>query len=348
LRARGLDARLMYLHPGRGPSIVAEVRASGVPSRYLPLWSLTDPRPVLWLARYLCHHSVDLVHTHMRCANIVGRTAAGLARRPVISTIHASLERDRSWRGAARRQLDYVTARHLSARVITVCEAQRQVYLWAARVEPGRVETHLNGVDTNQFRPDQAVRTRTRAALGVAPNASLFMTVAMLQPGKGIADLLEAGAMLARQHSNVRLAVVGDGEQRAELAGLAAARRLGQGVLFLGARSDVAELLAGADVYVHPSHFEALPTSILEAMATGLPVVATNVGGVPEIVADGRSGLLVPPRRPLELAAAMEKMLDPTVQAPMGTAGRLWVEKHASSQVWLDAIIGVYQQVAPG
>ena len=99
---------------------------------------------------------------------------------------------------------------------------------------------------------------------------------------------------------------------------------------------------------MHPSHFEALPTSILEAMATGLPVVATNVGGVPEIVADGRSGLLVPPRRPLELAAAMEKMLDPTVRAPMGTAGRLWVEKHASSQVWLDAIIGVYQQVAPG
>jgi glycosyltransferase involved in cell wall biosynthesis len=113
-------------------------------------------------------------------------------------------------------------------------------------------------------------------------------------------------------------------------------------------RSDVPALLAAADVYVHPSLFEALPTSVLEAMAVGLPVIATRVGGVPEIVVDGRSGLLVPPRQIEPLAAAMVQLLEPAARDALGAAGRAWVEQHASARVWLDGLVDLYCRIVAG
>jgi glycosyltransferase involved in cell wall biosynthesis len=244
-----------------------------------------------------------------------------------------------------RRRLDYWSARTLCATVITVSEAQRQAYLRAAGLDPTRVQTHLNGIDTEVFRPDPIARADLRAKLGLEPETVLFVTVAMLRPVKGVPDLLEAAALLRRQAPRVRYVIVGDGPERAWLERRAAALGLEGVVFFAGALSDVPSVLAAADVYVQPSLAEALPTSVLEAMAVCLPVVATSVGGVPEIVFPEQTGLLVPPGRPADLAAALARLLDPAVRAAMGAAGRAWVEQHASIQVWLDDLCRLYRRV---
>src|SRR5262249_14128920 len=137
---------------------------------------LWDPRPVVALTRYLRLERIDLVHTHLRYANIVGRLAAALARRPAGSTIpigvfgaHPLVQPGVGWPAAVTRQLDYLTAHRLATAIITVSQAQREAYLKVAGVESGRVVTLFNGVDLNHFRPNPEARARVRAELGIAP-----------------------------------------------------------------------------------------------------------------------------------------------------------------------------------
>ncbi len=188
-----------------------------------------------------------------------------------------------------------------------------------------------------------------RRQLGYDADTLLLATVVVLRPGKGVEFLLQALARLASRESaaRARLLVVGDGSERADLERQAAALGLGERVRFLGTRGDVAALLAASDAYVQPSLFEALPTSVLEAMAVGVPVVATAVGGTLELVQPGVNGLLVPPSDPAALAEALATLLDASAadRARMGQAGRDWVLSHASLDVWLDNLERIYRQV---
>jgi glycosyltransferase involved in cell wall biosynthesis len=345
LRRRGVDARLAHLGIDGSQILMEELRTADTPELDLHLGSLFDPRSTLRLTAYLRREGIDLLHTHNRYAHLVGRPAAALARRPVLSTIHNIQDPVSSRREWVRRALDYWTARTLCTAIITVSEAQRQVYLRATGIDPTRVETHMSGVDTERFRPDPSVRDRLRTELGVAADTILILTIAMLRPGKGIQDALKAVARLRNQPHEFRFLIAGDGIERSQLERAASALGLENHVQFLGVRGDASALLAAADIYLCPSHFEALSTSVLEAMATGLPVVATEVGGLPEIVTNNQTGLLVPARSPLALATAMERLFDPHIRAAMGNAGRGWVESHASTQTWLDSIVAVYERV---
>ena len=346
LRARGLDVRLMQMGSWGPHPWGDELREAGVPVLDLGVRSLVDPRPVLRLAVYLRRERIDVLHTHLRYSDLVGRAAAALARRPVISTIHSIAEAQPGWREAVRRELDYFSARALCRIVLTVSDAQRRVYQRAARMNGARLETHRNGVDTDRFWPDAVARARARTTLGIPPETLLYVTVAALRPGKGVQYLIDAAALVRKAGCDARFLVVGSGEYASELEAQAASRGLGHAVCFLGPRNDVPALLAAADVYVHPSLFEALPTTVLEAMATALPVVATAVGGVPELVAHGTTGLLVPPGRPAELAEAMLQLCDPARRATFGAAGRAWVETNASAAEWVKGIEDVYRRVA--
>ena len=346
LRARGLDVRLMQMGSWAPHPWGAELRRAGVPVLDLGVRSLLDPRPTLRLAAYLRRERIDLLHTHLRHSDLIGRAAAALVHCPVISTIHGITEAQPGWREAVRRELDYFSARTVCPLVVTVSDAQRQVYQRAARIDSARLETHRHGVDAARFRPDSAARVRLRAQLGVGPQTLVYVTVAVLRRGKGIQYLLEAAALVKQRASDVRVLVIGPGEQGPELAAGAAWLGLADTVSFLGPRDDVAALLAAADVYVHPSLFEALPTTVLEAMATGLPVVATDVGGVPELVSHGTTGLLVRPARPADLAEAMLRLRDPALRTRFGAAGRAWVQANASATQWIDGIEAVYGRIA--
>lgn len=354
LREQGVDARVGSLLVEDGNPLADQLQAAGVPWLDLRRMStgLLDPRPGLAVASYLRRERIDLVHTHLRYANITGRVGAVLARRPSVTTVHAQVldptrlvEPGAGWRGEVTRQLDYLTARAVGTAIVAVSEVQRQAYLTVARVEPERVVTVLNGVDLDTYRPNPEARARLRAQLELDAETTLFATVAMLRPHKGVRHLLEAAGLLRAARRAARYVVVGDGPERASLEAQATALGLHDAVSFLGARHDVSTVLAAADAYVHPSLHEALPTSVLEAMAVGLPVVATRIGGLSEMVLDGETGLLVPPARVDVLAGAMTVLLDPARRASVGAAGRAWVSKHASRTDWVARIRGLYEQV---
>jgi glycosyltransferase involved in cell wall biosynthesis len=171
------------------------------------------------------------------------------------------------------------------------------------------------------------------------------VTVSVLREGKGLEDLLDAIPLVLGHARTARFLIVGDGPLWSAVTARVAASHLQSSVTLLGQRADVEELLAASDVYVHPAHFEALPTSVLEAMAVGLPVVACDVGGIPEIVRHAQTGLLVQPRRPDLLAFAMLQLVSPGVREAMGASGRAWVETHASLDRWLDSLWSVYERV---
>ncbi|GJG87863.1 hypothetical protein tb265_30440 [Gemmatimonadetes bacterium T265] len=316
---------------------------AGVPVLDLAVRSLFDPRPVLRLAAYLRREAVEVLHTHNRYAHLVGRPAAALAGRPVVSTDHWIVETDAGLRGAVRCRLDDLSARVFRGDMVMVSRAQRRAHEAMGRLRGARVTVIPNGIDTAAFRPDPEVRRRVRSRLGIPDDAPVLIAVAMLRPGKGHDHLLAAVARLRGAVPGLRLLVVGDGGERAALECRSAALGLSDAVTFLGTRGDVGALLAAADVYAHPSLFESLPTSILEAMAAGLPVVACAVGGVPELVTDGATGFLVPAADPGALAAALARALQPGAAARLGGAGRAWVEMHGAIGPWVDRHAALYE-----
>ncbi len=345
LRRRGWDVRVAHLGIGDGSRFLAELEAAAVPVLDLALGALFDPRPALRLVGYLRRERINLLHSHNRYAHLIGRPAAALARSPVVSSVHYLTEDDLGWRGATRRMLDHLSARALCTRIVCVSEAQRQVYCRAAGLPSGRAEVLRTGIDTRRFLPDPAARARVRLTLGIPESALVYVAVAVLRPAKRVNLLLDALTRVRSRAgaSRARLLVVGAGPERDALEAQAARLGLAETVCFLGLRADVPELLAAADIYVHPSQAEALPTGVLEAMAVGLPVVAADVGGVSEIVLDGETGWLVPPGDVEALAEAMLSLLDTTRRAALGESGRRWVQQHAGEDAWLDRFEALYQ-----
>jgi glycosyltransferase involved in cell wall biosynthesis len=184
-----------------------------------------------------------------------------------------------------------------------------------------KVTTIQNGVDLDRF--SRASRSEARAALGVPDDTLVVGTVGRLDPVKDQSGLIRAFAGALPFHPGALLMIAGDGPCRAELAGVVRSLGLEQRVRLLGERKDVPNVLAGLDVFVLPSIAEGMSNTVLEAMASGLPVIATQVGGNPEMVEDGVSGLLVPARDPGALTAALRSYLsDPHLRSLHGKASR--------------------------
>ncbi|HJS48605.1 MAG TPA: glycosyltransferase family 4 protein [Gemmatimonadales bacterium] len=211
-----------------------------------------------------------------------------------------------------RSALDWVTM-HRVARVVGISEYVRERAERRFALPPGRSVTIHNGVDVARFRPRGAERR---------PGALRVIVVANLIPEKGVGVLLDA--LAGMPDLDWVLEVVGDGPELAALETRARVLGVGNRVRFLGLRDDVPELLREADVAVHPARWqEALGNTVLEAMATALPLVASGVGGIPELLRDGEEGLLVPPGDPAALGAALRLLAgDPGLRAHLGAAAR--------------------------
>lgn len=202
-----------------------------------------------------------------------------------------------------------------------------------------------NGVEAAGFQHNASERELARKRMGVAPETFVVGTVARLDPVKAQTQLIEAVARLAAVHESsrdTRLFIVGEGPERARLEALIRTRGLEREVTLTGARSDVPQLLAAFDVFALPSHIEGVSIAILEAMASGLPVVATRVGGNPEVVVDGTTGTLVTPGVVDELSAALARYRDDEALARShGEAGRARMRAEFS----LESMVGHYRQL---
>jgi glycosyltransferase involved in cell wall biosynthesis len=269
-----------------------------------------------------------------------GRLAAWLADVPVIcSSLHSTGLPDRV--ELPNRLLAPVTDAF-----IAVAEPHRRYLAEHEGCPADRIRVIPNGVDVERFHP-RWPNGALRRELQLPDDAPVAGIVAALRPEKHHELFLRACALVREEASDARFLIVGDGPQREELEGLAQDLSVGDAVHFLGTREDVAELLSIIDVMMLTSHMEANPVSILEAMASEKPVVATRVGSVPETVLDRQTGYLVPPGDARQMAdRVIELFGDPDLAARMGRAGREHVVAHWSVERMVDGyqelICGIY------
>ena len=240
---------------------------------------------------------VDILHAHNPVmavgARIVARSLPRRVRPRVVVTDH------NVWHGymPVSRWADGLTSRLDDAR-LTVSEAVRASL--PAHIQR-RSEVVLQGIEVAHVQAQRAQRAEVRAELGVDPGTIVIGTVANLRVQKAYPDLLEAAREVIERRPDVRFVAVGQGPLEAEIRAIHARLGLGDRLVLLGHRPDAVRVMGACDVFVLASHWEGLGVAVMEALALGLPVVATAVGGVPEVVEHGREGLLVPPARPDEL-----------------------------------------------
>ena len=300
----------------RLPAAVSVVRVAKRPGN--------DPRAVLGLVRTLRALRPDVVHSRNWGAFDAVYAARLAGVRAVVHGEHGREASDprgeNRRRSALRRWLSPLISRY-----VTVSEDLRSWLLADVGIAARKVVTIPNGVDTARFAPvDQE---GARAALGLAPAARVVGTVGRLDPVKDQAGLVEAFAAVRREHPAARLVIAGDGPCAADLRARVERLGLGDAVALLGERHDIPRVLAALDVFVLPSIAEGMSNTVLEAMATGLPVVATRVGANPELVDDGVTGTLVPARAPDALARAIASYVaDPLLGQLHGKASRQRVE----------------------
>jgi glycosyltransferase involved in cell wall biosynthesis len=318
--ARHFDVTFLILEaPGKPvDDYVAALTGAGVKTERLPIRWDGDLRCVVAMTRLMRRGAFDLVHTHLIHADVLGGVAARLAGVPVVvSTKHGYENYDRTSRAY---RLAGLTARW-TRKVITISDALSRKVAEVERIPTEKLTTIHYGIDCAVPGPEPS-REAVRRSLRVPPTAFAVLSTGRLVPVKGYPYLIEAVAKLRARGSAVVLLIAGDGPDRALLQ--AQAERLGAAdcVRFLGWRADVSSLLAGADAFALATLGEGFGLAILEAMAQRLPVVATRVVAVPEIVQDGETGLLVPPRDPAALAEALFALeRDPDLRRRFAAAG---------------------------
>jgi len=278
----------------------------------------------------------------------MGVPAGRLAGVPVVSTFH-HVHRTLTGRASARERLAVEVATRGAA---TLFVSQASLDSFASRYRPGRPVPDSwrvvhNGIDVDYFAPAPSGSSRPDfpADLGL-DGRSVVTVLAALRDFKGIRHAVAAWPAVVARYPDARLLLVGSGPEEPALRSQVAAAGLTGSVVFAGMRSDVPEVLRASDVVLLPSiHGENLPTVLMEAGACGRPVVASDVGGISDIVADGETGLLVPPGSVPGVAAAVLRLLDdPALAARMGAAGRRRVEERFDARRWAGHLREVYEE----
>jgi glycosyltransferase involved in cell wall biosynthesis len=323
LRAAGLEQELLCQPEG---VLAARAREQGVEVWLRRMRGEVDLPAALAIARRIRERRFDVVHMHTSHAHTLGVLGAMLAGRPRPRTV---ISRRVDFSIHRRPLLDFSRQKYTWGvdRILCVSETIRRVLLADGLPAPLLGVVH-SGIDLSRFQdvPDRAHDYRRE--FGVPRDGSLVLNVAHCADHKGQRYLVAAAPAVLARHPGARLVIAGDGEVLGDLKAQAAELGVADHVLFPGFRTDVPALLRAADVFCFPSHFEGLGTSVLDALAMRRPVVSTTAGGIPEMIESGVHGLLVPPRDPGALAAALSWMLEhPQEAAAMGAEGRRRVER---------------------
>jgi len=302
-----------------------------------------DPAALFGIYRFIKSRDFDIVHTHTSKAGFVGRLAAHFAHVPVI--IHSPHGHVFYGYFHPLKTRLYITLEKIGAKVsdrilcFTMLAIRDHIELGIGRREQFR--EMKSGVPVEQFMSPARDPQTVRAELGIPAGSKVIGNVARLDPVKGVRYLIRAFGILSGARDDVRLVLVGDGEEKAELAALVKDMGIEGKVCFAGQRSDVPDLLHAMDVFVLPSLNEGYGRVVVEAMSAGLPIVASRVGGVPTLVEDGENGLLVPAGDPEAIAAAAGRILDnPQLAAEMSEASRKLVSANHS----VEAVQGILEE----
>ncbi|MEP6890769.1 MAG: glycosyltransferase [Nitrospirota bacterium] len=330
-----------------GGRLGKEIQELGIPVTVFPETKWTSARIFFELIRMFKESDVQLVHTHKYKDTILAAPAARLCGiTHVVRTVHGlrePFEGMQALKMSLYESIERSVHRHCVEAVIGVSSQIERKY--QAGSDVSRVTCIRNGIDL-EGKPVRTDRWRTRKDLNVDSETCLIGTVGRLTPVKGILYLLQATRMLLHQGASVKVLVVGDGGIRKDLETQTRALGISENVVFLGHREDTEELLQALDIFVLPSLSEGIPMALLEAMAASRAVVASRVGGIPEIVEDGIEGFLVEPMDVNGLAERCQRLIEsPDVARKMGDQARKRVERDFSATAMAERVALVYRDL---
>jgi glycosyltransferase involved in cell wall biosynthesis len=323
-------------------AIGADIRAAGIPLINLNMRGKWDLRTPYRLFRLLRRENIQILHAHLFHANFLASVVGRLARTPCVIVTRHNVDI-----GGAHRECINRCIKGLRDLVVVISQEVQVVESQRSRIALSKTVLIPNGVQVESFtKVSQNDVENLVQEWGINISMPIIGTLARFHKQKGYSYLLDAAVMLKENMPSVSFLLVGDGALKSLMEEKAHSLGLSDSVIFTGIRRDVPEILALLDVFVLPSLWEGLPIALLEAMAAGLPVVATRVGGVPEVVVDGVTGLLVPPRDPEAFSKAILKLLqDPDLRQKMGQAGRERVMEHFSAERMVQDTEALYQQL---
>lgn len=322
------------------------LRADGVSVLDLGARNLRDRAAFRRLLDLVREREIDLIHAHLTYSSIWSALVTRKTGVPSLASLHVAPTATRALHDSLRHRISVGIRDRLmiammnrwSSGVIAVSSALENDYV-ARGLRKDKVRVVHNGVELERFRrPHAESRARLMDELGLDAETPVLATVSVLRPKKGVEVLLDA----ARAVPGANFLIIGDGPMRGEWTALAESLGVSGRIRWAGYRTDVDALLAGCDLFVHPSLDDAFPTVLLEAMGAGLPVIATRVGGIPEIVTEGETGMLIPPDDAAALAAAINKLIvNPAEMQRMQANARADADRF-STRAWLERLTAVY------
>ena len=340
-RRRGWEVAAVSMLPLEPP--VSDLEADGVHTSSLGMRrGVPDPRALGRLRDFIRRWQPDVLHAHMVHANLLARLSRLVAKVPVlVSTIH-NQDEGAQWRYVAYRLTDRLSDVTTTVSRVAVGEAIRR-----GGVRANSIQLVPNGIETNEYVCDTLRRERTRGSLGLGDRFT-WLAVGRLVEAKGYPNMIKAFAQAQEHHPEARLLIAGAGPLEEALG--VAVRRAGtvQAVSLLGRRSDVPALMQAADGFVMSSKWEGLPMVLLEAGASSLPIVATDVGGSRDAILDGVSGYLASSDDPEAIARAMREVMELSEddRLAMGAAGRKHICRNFDIEVVADRWEELYRGAA--
>jgi glycosyltransferase involved in cell wall biosynthesis len=341
LKERGWNTQVISMLPP--DALTDKLNTAGIPVATLNMRpGVPNPIAIYKLARLLRQWQPNVVHSHMVHANFLGRITRFMAHAQIpilISTAHNVFEGGR-WVDLMYRYTDRFCD-------LTTNVSQRAVdrYIQVGAVPEEKIRRVSNGIDVTRFSPSADKRRHLRNSLGLDAQF-VWLAVGRLEASKDYPNMVRAFAQVASRHSEAVLLIVGRGSLESEIRNLVRESGLDNQIRFLGLRQDIPDLMNAADAYLMSSAWEGLPMVLLEAAATGLPLVATDVGGNAEVVVPNKTGFIVPPNNATELARAMGEVMGLSEEAyqRLGEQARHHIETHFSIDRAITTWEGVYEE----
>ncbi|OGX19210.1 MAG: hypothetical protein A2Y04_00120 [Omnitrophica WOR_2 bacterium GWC2_45_7] len=297
-----------------------------------------DMRSVFQLRKFLIGHKIDILHTHNYKSDIIGALAVQCGRVPLVTTAHGYTEMNR--KVSAYEKLDRWVVRHFFKKVAVVTDKILSDFPSDKRV------VIANGLDIKQFQKNASQRKAVRERYGIQNDEMVIATVGRLSVEKNQAMLVEAASRLTKKFPNVRFLIVGAGPEEQQLRRLITEKKLERQVILTGFIKDMPSVYSAIDIFVLTSLTEGIPLTILEAMAANVPVVATRVGGIPDLIEDEKTGLLVESRNVAELCAQLETLIsDASKRNELAESASRYVRSHFSQEKMVEGYRKVYEEI---
>ncbi|MCK4402006.1 glycosyltransferase, partial [bacterium] len=344
----GLDKNkyrvIVVTRPG---SIVPYYKEQGF--EVIPVELRHNPGSILKLLGIIKRYKIHIIHTHNMLADRRGCVAGWLGRVPIlVTTIHTLMNTDRfgdGKSGTSIRQYNFLL-KHVPKKIIALSKEVKHHTQKELNLGEDRVSLIYNASDLSRLNLSVNKQEKKRE-FGIDENCRVVGTVGRLVELKGYPYFIKAASLILQKFSQkMKFLIVGDGYMQKELRNMANGLGIANKIIFVGQRKDVPEILHILDIFVLTSYYEGLPRSIIEAQACGVPVVATNVGGTPEVVINDKTGILVPPKDEKAIAKAVIDLLTNKDKAGrMGNAGRELVQKQFDAPVFIKRTEAIFENL---